>query len=203
VTQKERYQHGDVVTHPRRPEWGKGVVKNVQAIVHQGSAAQKLSVEFANRGRVVINTAVAPLASKGHTANMSSSISTSGGWLDQLERNNSKSHELWELPDAMTDVFSSELQRLVATLDSYKYTTEPRPLIDWAVLQTGADDPLSKYTRHELEQAFARFARNRDQHLLALVQQLKKAGRHQVLVQARHQALVLAGQSALDRAMRH
>jgi len=159
-----------VVTHPRRPEWGRGVVKNAQAIVYQGSAAQKLSVEFANRGRVIINTAVAPLAPKGHTANMSSSISTSGGWLDQLERNNSKSHELWELPDALTDVFSSELQRLAATLESFKHTTEPRPLIDWAVIQTGMDDPLSKYTRHELEQAFARFARNRDQHLLALVQ---------------------------------
>ena len=134
---------------------------------------------------------------------MSSSISTRGGWLDQLERDNSKSHELWELPEALTDVFSSELQRLTATLDSYRHTTEPRPLMDWAVIQTGMDDPLSKYTRHDLEQAFARFARNRDQHLLALVKQLKKAGQHQVLVQARHQVRVLAGQSALDRAMRH
>lgn len=203
MTRINRYQQGDVVTHPRRPEWGQGVVKHAQAIVHQGTAAQKLSVEFANRGRIVINTAVAPLAPKGQTQLMSSSITSSGGWLDQIERSNNKSHELWELPEALTDVFSSDLQRLLATLDTYKYNTEPRPLIDWAVMQTGMNDPLSKYTRHDLEQAFARFARDRDQHLKEFVRQLKRNGKQQVLVQARRQATVLAGQSALDRAMRH
>ncbi len=204
MTVINRYQHGDVVTHPKRPEWGQGVVKHTQAIVHQGAAAQRLSVEFANRGRVVINTAVAPLAPrKGKTQIMSSSTTSSGGWLDQLERTNKNSHELWELPEALTDVFVSDLQRLLATLDTYKFNTEPRPLIDWAVMQTGMNDPLSKYTRHDLEQAFARFARDRDLHLKEFVRQLKRNGKHQVLVQARHQSKVLAGQTALDRAMRH
>ena len=203
MNQIDRYQQGDVVTHPRRPEWGQGVVKAAQAIVHQGNAAQRLSIEFANHGRVVINTAVAPLAPKGKKQTMSSSIAASKGWLDQLERSNKNSHELWELPEALTDVFSSDLQRLSATLDSYKYTTEPRPLIDWAVVQTGMNDPLTKYTRHDLEQAFARFARNRDQHLKELVRQLKRNGKHQTLVQARSQCKVLAGQSALERALRH
>lgn len=198
----DRYQQGDVVTHPSRPEWGQGVVKAVQAIVHEGSAAQRLNVEFANRGRVVINTAVAPLAPKGQKKIMSSSMTTSGGWLDQLERSNNNSHELWELPEALTDVFSSDLQRLMATLDSYKYTTEPRPLIDWAVMQTGMNDPLSKYTRHDLEQAFARFARNRDQHLKELVRTLKRNGKPQILIEARTRCKVLAGQTALERALR-
>jgi len=179
------------------------VVKHSQAIVHEGAAAQRLSIEFANRGRVVINTAVAPLAPKGQTHPMGSSITSSGGWLDQLERTNSNSHELWDLPEALTDVFRSDLQRLLATLDTYKYTTEPKPLIDWAVRQTGMDDPLSKYTRHDLEQAFARFARDRDLHLKEMVRQLKRNGKQQVLIQARHQTKVLAGQTALERAMRH
>jgi len=143
------------------------------------------------------------LAGRSMTLTMSSSIAASKGWLDQLERSNKNSHELWELPEALTDVFSSDLQRLSATLDSYKSTTEPRPLIDWAVVQTGMNDPLTKYTRHDLEQAFARFARNRDQHLKELVRQLKRNGKHQTLVQARSQCKVLAGQSALERAMRH
>ncbi len=203
MTRINRYQQGDAVTHPKRPEWGQGVVKHTQAIIHQGSAAQRLSVEFANHGRVVINTAVAPLAPKGKTQPMSSSITSSGGWLSQIERSNSTSHELWELPEALTDVFASDLQRLMATLDTYKYNTEPRPLIDWAVRQTGMDDPLSKYTRHDLEQAFARFARDRDLHLKEFVRQLKRNGKQQVLVQARHQTKILAGQTALDRAMRH
>ncbi len=203
MTAINRYQQGDVVTHPKRPEWGQGVVKHTQAIIHQGTAAQRLSIEFANRGRVVINTAVAPLAPKGKKLTMSSSITSSGGWLDQIERSNKSSHELWELPEALTDVFTSDLQRLMATLDTYKFTTEPRPLIDWAVGQTGMDDPLSKYTRHDLEQAFSRFARDRDLHLKEFVRQLKRNGKHQVLVQARGQTTILAGQSALDRAMRH
>ncbi len=198
-----RYQQGDVVTHPKRPEWGQGVVKHSQAIVHEGAAAQRLSVEFANRGRVVINTAVAPLAPKGKKKTMSSSITSSGGWLDQLEQGNKNTHELWELPEALTDVFTSDLQRLLATLETYKFTTEPRPLIDWAVGQTGMDDPLSKYTRHDLEQAFARFARDRDLHLKEMVRQLKRNGKQQVLVQARNKTKVLAGQAAIDRAMRH
>jgi Protein of unknown function (DUF3553) len=189
--------------HPRRPEWGQGVVKTAQAIVHEGNTAQRLSVEFANRGRVVINTAVAPLAPKGQKKIMSSSMTSSGGWLDQLERSNNNSNELWELPEALTDVFTSDLQRLSATIDSYKYTTEPRPLIDWAVMQTGMNDPLTKYTRHDLEQAFARFARNRDQHLKELVRTLKRNSKHQVLIMARTQCKVLAGQTALERAMRH
>jgi Protein of unknown function (DUF3553) len=203
VTRIDRFQQGDVVTHPKRPEWGKGVVKLAQTIVHQGDTAQRLSVEFANHGRVVINTAVAPLAPKGQTQTMSPSITSSGGWLKQIERSNSTSHELWDLPEALTDVFTSDLQRLLATLETYKYNTEPRPLIDWAVVQTGMDDPLSKYTRHDLEQAFARFARDRDLHLKEFVRQLKRNGKQQVLVQARNKTTVLAGQTALDRAMRH
>ncbi len=204
MSTSDRYQQGDVVTHPSRPEWGQGVIKSAQAIVHKGTAAQRLNVEFANRGRVVINTAIAPLAqTKGLKPSMSSSMTASGGWLDQLERSKSNSHELWELPDALTDVFSSELQRLLATLETYKFTTEPRPLIDWAVMQTGMSDPLTKYTRHDLEQAFARFARNRDQHLKDAVRNLKRNGKHQVLVQAHQQCSVLAGQTALERAMRH
>ena len=191
--------------HPSRPEWGQGVIKSAQAIVHQGAAAQRLNIEFANHGRVVINTAIAPLAptTKGLKPSMSSSITASGGWLDQLERSKNNSHELWDLPEALTDVFSSDLHRLLATLDSYKFNTEPRPLIDWAVMQTGMNDPLTKYTRHDLEQAFARFARNRDQHLKDMVRNLKRNGKHQVLVQAHTQCNVLAGQTALERAMRH
>ena len=197
-----RYQQGDVVTHPRRPEWGEGVVKAAQAIVHEGSSAQRLNVEFVNRGRVVINTAVAPLAPKGLKPTMSSSMTTSGGWLDQLEQSKNNSNELWDLPEALTDVFSSDLQRLMATMDTYKFSTEPRPLIDWAIMQTGLNDPLTKYTRHDLEQAFARFARNRDQHLKDLVRTLKRNGKVQVLIEARTRCKILAGQTALERAIR-
>ncbi len=62
MTEQREFQRGDVVIHPRRPEWGRGVVKEASHITYQGDAAQRVAVQFANKGRVVINTAVAPLA---------------------------------------------------------------------------------------------------------------------------------------------
>ena len=53
----------------------------------------------------------------------------------------------------MVDPFSSATERLKATLDNFRFNAQARPLIDWAIAQTGLDDPLTLYTRQELEQA--------------------------------------------------
>jgi hypothetical protein len=37
--------------------------------------------------------------------------------------------------------------------------------VDWAVAQTGLDDPLSRFSRQELEQHFSRYVTERDAHL--------------------------------------
>lgn len=220
MAQKNCYQRGDVVTHPRRPEWGQGTVREARPITHQGQSAQRLAVDFANKGRVVINTAVATLSPKGldvpmtrtsaPTAPASSDAAakpasaSGGGWLSALERaNGSEKHELWDLTGPMTDPFATLSQRLEATLDSYKFSTEPRSLIDWAVVQTGLDDPLSKYTRSEMEQAFGRFARDRDQHLHSLIRQLKRKGEAAVLNQMLSRLRLPAAKSALQKAMRY
>jgi hypothetical protein len=209
------FKRGDLVVHPRRPEWGNGVVKDAQPIQHENQPAQRLTVQFANKGRVILNTAIAPLALKGLTQTMARSISSSprsagsatsasAGWLDQLERSsNGHAHELWELPEAMTDPFASLTRRLEATLETYRFSTEPRSLIDWAVAQTGLSDPLSKYTRHELEQAFPRFARDRDQHLQSLVRTLKRNNQRQLLNQVLAGTRLPAARSALDKAIRN
>ena len=228
MTQFHRFQRGDVVEHPRRPEWGQGTVKDVAPISHDGQQAQRLSVDFANKGRVVINTAIAPLTPKTQDASMTrmttgterdgrttfgngaSGAPASGGggsggngWLSQLERANGHTkHELWELPKGVTDPFATLAQRLDATLDTYRYSTDPRSLIDWAVAQTGLGDPLSKYTRHELEQAFPRFARDRDQHLVSLVKQIKRKGETLVLLQAGQKTKYASAKNALQKAMR-
>lgn len=125
-----------------------------------------------------------------------------GGWLAELDGSANKANELWALPDAMVDPFSSLGDRLRATLQTYKFSTEPRPLMDWAVIQTGLNDPLSKYTRHELEQAFPRFARDRDNHLKDLVRQLKRANDFATLKDC-GRGLFPAAQSALDKAIRN
>lgn len=200
------FKRGDAVVHPRRPEWGTGTVRSAQTIVHDGRPAQRLTVDFANRGRVVLNTAAAPLSAKGtHHAMTQTASSTPHpkGWLDQLEaQNNGKTHELWELPEALTDPFSSDAQRLTATLETFRFSTEPRALIDWAVQQTGLDDPLTKYTRQELEQAFPRFARDRDQHLQQLVRTFKQRNDRATLLLAKDQARWPEAKKALEKAIK-
>lgn len=207
---EERYQPGDVVYHARRPEWGRGTVRRTQPVTHQGRTAQRLTIDFANHGRAVINTAVAQLSRKEPVATMNSTSTAaatkSRGWLDQLERDvagaNGTASELWTLPDTMSDPFASDAQRLAATLDSFRYSTEARSLIDWAVAQTGMDDPLSEYTRQELEQAFERYARDRDQHLKGLVQQIKRNGSRSDLDRALQQTRLPAAKAALQKAIR-
>ena len=180
-----QFRVGDVVVHPRRPEWGHGVVQRAQDDHHQGQPGQRLTIDFPNHGKTIINTAVVPVIPKDATEPMSSSTSSgpsSRGWLGTLADNNGNTeHELTALPQAMTDPFGSIGSRLVATLDSFRFSTEARLLLDWAVAQTGLDDPLTKYTRHELEEAFPRFTRQRDRHLKDLVRQIKTQGKIEVL----------------------
>jgi len=126
--------------------------------------------------------------------------SNSQGWLGSLGEQAGKG--LWELPEAMTDPFASLANRLQATLDSYRFSTEAKSLIDWAVAQTGLTDPLSQFTRHELEQVFPRYVRDRDQHLAQLVSQIKKKGKAEVLDQTMQQTRHEPARQALKKAMR-
>lgn len=190
--------------HPKRPQWGTGVVKRAEAIRHDGQAAQRLAIDFPNHGRVNLNTAVAQLQTKDESQTMTANATGEGkGWLDQLEHDQGlKKHELWELPDAMTDPFATEKMRLLATLDSYRYSTEARSLIDWAVAQTGLNDPMTRYTRQELEQNFQRFARNREQHLKELVRNIKRLGQQKMIQQVMSQITANDAREALKKAVR-
>ena len=199
-----QFERGDQVIHPRRPEWGDGVVEQANLVQHEGKSAQRLLVRFVNRGLVTLNTGIAPLLHKDAASTMSSTSYSSArekGWLGSLGRS-SGSDELWRLPDAMTDPFLSIQKRLDATLDSYRFSTEPRSLIDWAIAQTGLSDPLSKYSRPELEQAFPRFARDRDNHLFDMVKSLKRQNQLPMLQQAAQAAKHPGGRSALQRAIK-
>jgi len=238
MTPPIRFAQGDTVRHPKRPEWGVGTVRSIQAIAQpDGTRAQRLTVDFANQGRKNINTAIAPLLRDGEakpvapakpktrrntpqpplprptaataaasTDTTGSGTATSGaggsGWLDAMDPEGAKSNELWDLPDDMSDPFASLADRLKATLQTYRFSTEPRALMEWAIVQTGLNDPLSKYTRSELEQAFPRYVRDRDGHLKDLVRQLKRANDYAALKDA-GRGLFSAAQSALDKAIRN
>jgi hypothetical protein len=94
---------------------------------------------------------------------------------------------LKSLPEAATDPLSSLAARLRATLGLYRYTTEARSLLDWAISQSGLDDPLSHLNRHELEQAFEAFAYARDRHLRGLVLAARKAGKPDLIQEPLHE----------------
>lgn len=210
------FKVGDKVAHPRKPEWGTGVVREAHPTSHDGIQAQRLRIDFANRGNTTINTAIAPLVSGdamddtfntpkgfGQDMSMSSEASKLGaGWLDQLEGQGGGKRELWDLPDACNDPFASDEEQLDATLDTFKYSTDPGPLFQWAVVQTGLDDPLSKHTRVELEQAFPRYARDRDNRLFELVRQMKRNGLIDVLRKKAQNCPHRTGRQLLEKAIR-
>lgn len=201
------FKAGDVVVHPRRREWGEGVVETVQRIVHKGRPARRVVVSFRHHGRVAINTGVAPLVAKESGSDMNKSgnhgspPSGHGGWIGSLEAEH-RPPPFWALPEALTDPFDSLPKRLAATLDTYRFSKEPRNLIDWAIAQTGDADPLAQHTRQELEQHFEGFARSRDGHLRDLVRQIKRQDGHEALKQVLARTTNPQARSALERAMR-
>ena len=204
------FQRGDVVTHARRPEWGEGVVDQASIVKHEGQTAQRLTIRFANHGRVTLNTAMAAIRRKDSSTTMVSTnnsvmpTSTPGtGWLDSIDgRKPSDEQTIWSLPETMTDPFASLSIRLKATLDSFRFQKDPRSLIDWAVAQSGLTDPLSQYNRHELEQSYGRFVRDRDRHLGDLVRLIKKKGEHEVLEQLMREVQMPSARRALEAAIR-
>jgi len=231
----QTFSIGDRVSHPGKPEWGSGVVREVNPVTHEGKAAQRVRVDFVNKGSTVINTAIAPLvkgaANQNSTwrspgdpknpfksdpqplsnglekeKNMSTTDTTKhgAGWLDELDggAQGTGNRNLWDLPFDVSDAFSSLEQKLDAAMETFKYSTEPGPLFQWAVAQTGEDDPLTKHTRVELEQAFSRYVRDRDNAVFDLVRQMKRANLRD-LVRAKARACPYpAGKAILEKANR-
>lgn len=204
----QTFRRGDRVVHPLRREWGEGVIDQTASIMHEGRPAQRVVVTFANKGRVTMNTGVASLVHKDqatmYSRASSATSTTSSGWLDSLTQRNPL-EALWQLPESMTDPFSGEMRRLQATLDSYRFTAQPRDaklLLEWAISQTGLEDPLTQFTRQEIEQALPRFVRDRDNHLLELVRQLKRQGSTTQLQQLASRQRDAAAREALLKALK-
>lgn len=177
-------------------------------ITHEGRSAQRVTVRFRGHGRVTINTGVVSLVGKEAIQEMSSvTASRSRDKTDFLGRpiTDRDPQELWRLPDATTDPFASLSRRLLATVDTFRFGQDPRKnprgLMEWAVGQTGLEDPLTRFTRHELEEGFGYFTRARDQHLRKLVAELKREGRQAVVLQAMHATRYPAAKLLLQRAL--
>lgn len=172
---------GDRVVHAGKPEWGVGVVSGAQNITQDGKPSQRLTIRFERAGLKTVSTAVAPIRPADQADAPAKSVATNAGndngdgptWLDELEAGNS-AEIMARLPESCTDPFQSIGDRIKATLALFRFSETGGALLDWAAAQTGMKDPLSRFSRHELEQFYARFKTNRDAHLRQLAQEALK-----------------------------
>ena len=184
------FKFGDRLIHAGRPEWGTGVVTSAQSIVHEGKKCQRLTLRFDRAGLKTITTgfadlrlasdeppppaaAVALATREPPHAGSSAKPQAEVGWLEGLEAGN-LAERMAQLPESTRDPFASLASRIKATFALYRFTERGSTILDWAAMQTGLTDPLTRFNRHELESFFKRFASERDAHLRKLVFEAKK-----------------------------
>lgn len=213
---------GDTVVHAGKPEWGPGDVLSVEGATHEGKPVQRVTIRFARAGLKTLSTAFAelrpaPATGKVPTSGGSESLPSNpvmAGVAKPAEASHVQqvnvamvepdpdfavditAEALQKLPEAASDPFLPLIARLKATLAVYKYAESPAGLIDWAVTQTALRDPLSKYSRHDLEVAFERFRISVDNHLRKLLPLARKESPKEV------DALLAGASSGARQAMR-
>lgn len=159
------FSMGDRVLHPAKPEWGTGVVISAAPARQDGRVCQRLQIRFDREGLKTISTAFVDLRPVG--AESSAIAELEPVTQEAAERS------LGDLPDAATDPFAAPGARLKATLSQYRYGSSAGDLIAWATDRTGLADPLTLFSRHDLESAFERWKRTLDGHLKKLVRECK------------------------------
>lgn len=159
------FQSGERVIHQDRPEWGVGVVLSAQT----GGDGQRLRVRFERAG---LKTLSVPPAAVEHQAKNLNGALTPSDRLAGLDEHDA-AEVMTGLPEAARDPFTSVAARLAATLSLYRFEPTGASIIDWAASQSGLADPLSRFTRHELEALFRTFERRRDAHLKRLADDVR------------------------------
>jgi len=204
----ERFEFGDRVRNAKRPEWGIGSVVKAENVTVNGRASQRLSVRFPGVGVKVLNTAQARLQ---HVADQPAGLPGDpdaddhpvrvwdkvgrAEWLAPVAQRKIE-QAMISLPVEARDPFNGLGHRLEVTLGLYRFDRTGAGLIQWALAQTGLDDPLSRFSRHELEQFFDRWAFERDAHLQRLIEE---AGRDQRVVESALAQAPPAAKAAVQR----
>ncbi len=207
IATQDKFQIGDRVLHPGKPEWGVGTVASAAGAVHEGTPCQRLAIRFDRAGLKTITTAFvnlrrasavdsvlteakpAPAGGTGVFSSVSASNGTrsgangGGNGAFTTERDpfgpppahglptdpRELRRKMTAIPDDAVDPFQTDAARLRAVLGLYRFEPTPGSLIDWAAAQSGLSDPLSHFSRHELEEYFGDFRRNLDKALAKAV----------------------------------
>ncbi|TVQ30304.1 MAG: DUF3553 domain-containing protein [Phycisphaeraceae bacterium] len=172
-----RFRSGDRVVHAGQPEWGVGQVVGAQSVMQNGQPTQRLTVRFERGGLRTVSTALADIRPADSVPAFAGRSGQGGGsdagWLQELERGDTATI-MRQLPEAASDPFSTLESRIRATLDLFRFTGSGGSLTDWAAVQTGLSDPLSHFTRQELESYFQQFTVERNNHLKKLAAEARR-----------------------------
>jgi hypothetical protein len=199
---------GAKVRHTGCPEWGIGVVTAAQSLVHDGVRCQRLTVRFDKVGSKTISTAFANLAAATDTIldrpllDKPMPATPATDELLKLESKAATEETFLKIPEPANDPFVSLNKRATATIDLYRFSPQGASLLDWAMMQSGLRDPLSRYNRHELETLFNRFRQNLDAHARKTLKELKKqdpAALAALLAAARPEAKAALRRIDIDR----
>ncbi len=174
------WSKGDRVIHVAKPEWGVGEVLSAEAGAAAAGpggavATQRLTIRFERGGTKAISTEFAELKPLGDMPLRRSAQSDEGQVFSFAPTPTELKEIMTKLPDEATDPFLSLIKRLQATLGCYRFGDTSGALLDWACMQTGLRDPLSRFNRHELEQWYTRFKMESDDQLKKLCRELRKA----------------------------
>ena len=186
ATAQERFSIADKVIHPGKPEWGVGTVASSSNTTQDGVPCQRLAIRFDRAGLKTITTAfvalrrahagqptpepgadIGPGKDEGPDPFAPPRSGATGAAIPDEPRAVRKL--MTAVPDDATDPFISEASRLRKVLGLYRFQPTPGSLIDWAAAQSGLADPLSRFSRHELEEFFRDFRRNLDKALTKAV----------------------------------
>ncbi|MEL7485389.1 MAG: DUF3553 domain-containing protein [Planctomycetota bacterium] len=165
TAEPQRWASGDRVRHATKPEWGEGVVTAVEPAMVEGKPTQRLTIRFERAGVKKLAAVVAALepADGGAKLREADEHAAAKAALGQLD--DSKIIEvLTQVPESARDPFRGLADRFRETLDLYRFSGDGASLLDWAAMQTGLKDPLSRFSRHDLERFFERFKRALDSH---------------------------------------
>jgi hypothetical protein len=165
------WKPGDKVIHKGRPEWGVGEVTGADRDSHEGQPCQRVSIRFARAGLKTLSTAFATLGPADERPMLAPQ---DGGWLPQAGEEVDQ-EVMCRLPEPATDPFLPVGARFRNSLSLYRFSGTGASLIDWAVIQSGLDDPLSRFNRHQLEQFFERFRANLEVHVRKLAGDLRRS----------------------------
>jgi len=180
--QTTSYKIGQRVRHGKRHEWGTGSIIKIEVITREGRPDRRIWIRFPNVGEKTVLASMAELEHvEGETASAAGAsgptladlhAQSDGGWLGQISKHKPE-HIMMALPDAVTDPFLPLRRRLQNALALYRFDSGPR-LIEWAVAQSGLNDPLSQFSRHDLEGFFQRWRFALDAQLGRLLQEARR-----------------------------